>query len=177
MDIMGNMCLTRCSLASIVSVRSACVIQGKENSNTSSSQAKMYKTAIKIAGNWSTDTKAVSTFSTGKLFLQFQSPYVVKELHKNYRNIIIPPIIKCNGGSTCPRVLRKRQEEENWIHSRWVITTERLLAGLSWEGESPGVLWNEWLAWGLFNWLLWSGWSFLKTDEEHSTFSQTVIAR
>lgn len=47
---------------------------------------------------------------------------------------------------------------KNEIHSKSTITTERFLAGLSREeGESPEVLWNEWLDWGLFNWLLWSG--------------------
>lgn len=58
-----------------------------------------------------------------------------------------------------------RSQRKNEIHSETTITTERFLAGLSCEeGESPEALWNEWLDWGLFNWLLWSGWSFLKTD-------------
>lgn len=43
---------------------------------------------------------------------------------------------------------------------------ERFLTGLSWDGESPEVLWNEWLDWRLFNWLLLPlllrGWSFLE---------------
>jgi len=41
---------------------------------------------------------------------------------------------------------------------------ERFLTGLSWDGESPEVLWNEWLDWKLFNWLLLllRGWSFLE---------------
>lgn len=47
---------------------------------------------------------------------------------------------------------------------RCIFTMERFLTGLSWDGESPEVLWNEWLDWKLFNWLLLllRGWSFLE---------------
>lgn len=45
---------------------------------------------------------------------------------------------------------------------------DRFLTGLSWDGESPEVLWNEWLDWKLFNWLplLLRGWSFLESENE-----------
>lgn len=46
---------------------------------------------------------------------------------------------------------------------RGIFTTEGVLTGLSCEGESAGVLWNEWFDWKLFNWLLLlSGCSFLQ---------------
>lgn len=55
------------------------------------------------------------------------------------------------------------EEDMGKFNSKVTITIERFLAGLSCEeGESVGAFWNEWLDWGLFNWLLWCCWSFLK---------------
>lgn len=59
---------------------------------------------------------------------------------------------------------KTEKSKEKWIII-FFFTTERFLAGLSCEeGESPEALWNEWLDWGLFNWLPCSGCSFLKAD-------------
>lgn len=94
------------------------------------------------------------------------------------RNIIIPGMCVCKSGHTLSilSIIWKKMSEYR-IHSGQIITTERFLAGLSCEGESPGVLRDEWLDWGLFNWLLWSGWSFLKKDWEYSNFSWVVTPR
>lgn len=55
------------------------------------------------------------------------------------------------------------REEMGKFDSKVTITIGRFLAGLSCEeGESVGAFWNDWLDWGLFNWLLWCCWSFLK---------------
>lgn len=80
----------------------------------------------------------------------------------------------CIRGNSLSILSLIRQKQQGGEKLRW-ITTERVLAGLSCEGESPGGLWNEWLDWGLFSWLLWSGWSFLRKDWEHSTFSWTAV--
>lgn len=65
-----------------------------------------------------------------------------------------------------------KREEMGKLNSEVTITMERVLAGLSCEeGESVGAFWNERLDWGLFNWLLWCCWSFLKKQEENSSFS------
>lgn len=91
------------------------------------------------------------TSQNAELFLYFQLElYLVSS--NSYNRNIIPIMCIC---------LRSREDKN---HSRWTITTERFLAGLSCEGESPRVLWNEWLDWGLFSWLLWSVWSFLEED-------------
>lgn len=60
-------------------------------------------------------------------------------------------------------ICRSEKEEMGKFDAKVAITMGRFLAGLSCEeGESVGAFWNEWLDWGLFNWLLWCCWSFLK---------------